>query len=106
VLVHAHRALVFAAAAKQVAEREVQLLRVGVVLHGLDEGVDGLVLLLVEQEVEAAKVGLGRLAVLEPELPDVEARCEPAQHEGDGQADQQPAGIKVHVDVRREGRWR
>ena len=83
VLVHAHRALVFAAAAEQVAEREVQLLRVGVVLHRLDEGVDGLVLLLVQQEVEAAEVGLGRLAVLDLELPQVEARSQPAEHEGD-----------------------
>ena len=43
----------FAAAAEQVAEREVQLGGVGVVLHGLDEGVDGLVVLLVEQQVQA-----------------------------------------------------
>jgi hypothetical protein len=55
VLVHPHGALVFAAAAEQVAQREVQLGGVGVVLDRLDEGVDGLVLLLVEQEVQARK---------------------------------------------------
>jgi hypothetical protein len=43
VLVHPHRAFVLAAAAKQVAQRKVQVAGVGVVLHGLDEGVDGLV---------------------------------------------------------------
>ena len=40
-------------------EGEVQLGGVGVVLHRLDEGVDGLVLLFVEQEVQAPEVGLG-----------------------------------------------
>ena len=73
VFVDPYRALILAPAAKQVAEREVQFLRVGVVLHRLDEGIDRLVLLLVEQEVETAKVGLGRLPVLEPQLPQVEA---------------------------------
>ena len=59
VLVHAHRTFELAAAAEQVAQREVQLGGVGVVLHGLDEGVDGLVLLLVEQQVQALEVGRG-----------------------------------------------
>jgi hypothetical protein len=104
VLVHAHGPLVFAAAAEEVAEREVQLLCVGVVLHGLDEGVDGLVLLLVEEEVEAAEVGLGSLEVLDAQLPKVEARGEPAQDECERQAEQQPAEVKVHVGVRRAGR--
>ena len=63
VLVHAHRALELAAAAEQVAQREVQLGGVGVVLHGLDEGVDGLVLLFVEQQVQALEVGPRRVAV-------------------------------------------
>jgi len=55
VLVHAHRALVLTAAAEQVAQREVQLGGVGVVLHRLDEGVDRLVLLFVQQEVEGPR---------------------------------------------------
>ena len=78
VLVHPHAPLVFAAAAEQVAARKVQLLRVGVVLHRLDERVDGLVLLLIEQEVQATEVGLRRLPVLELQLAQVEARGEPA----------------------------
>ena len=72
VLMHPNRTLVFAAAAKQVAQCEVQLGRVGVVLHRLDEGVDGLVLLLVEQEIEPTEVGLGRLPVLDAQLAQVQ----------------------------------
>ena len=96
VLVHAHRALVFAAAAKQVAEREVQVGGVGVLLHGLDEGVDRLVLLFVEQQVQALEVGLGRIALLAPPLPQVEARSEPAEGEGERQAPAAATGVKVH----------
>ncbi len=46
---------------------------VGVALHGLDESVDGLVLLFVEQVVEAAEVGLGRLPAFDAPLAQVEA---------------------------------
>ena len=42
------------------------------------------------------EVGLRRLAVLDPQLPQVEARGEPAEHEGERQAQQQPAEVKVH----------
>ncbi len=59
VFVHAHRAFVFAATAEQVAEREVQVERVRVMLHGFDEGIDRLVVLLVEQQGQALVVGLG-----------------------------------------------
>ena len=72
VLVHAHGALVLAAAAKQVAQREVELGGVRVALHRLDEGVYGLVLLLIEQEVQALEIGLGRLAVFNAQLPQVQ----------------------------------
>ena len=73
VLVHAHRALVFTTTAEQVAQRKVQLRRVGVVLYGFNEGVNGLVLLFVEQEVQAFEVGLGRLLVLQLQLANVHA---------------------------------
>ncbi len=78
---HAHRALVFAAAAKQVAQRKVQFGGVGVALHGLDERINGLVLLLIEQEIQAFEVGLGRLAVFNAQLAQVQAarRASPAQ---------------------------
>ena len=97
VLVHAHGALVFTPAAEQVAQGEVQLRGVGVVLHGFDEGVDGLVLLLVEQVVEALEIGLGGLAVLEAQLTQVDAGGKPSQHEGDGEPQQEPAQVKVHA---------
>ncbi len=96
VLVHAHGALVLAAAAEQVAEREVQLGGVGVVLHRLDEGVDRLVVLLVEQQVQALVVGLGRLLLLALPLAQVEARGQPAEREGHRQAEQQPLQVKFH----------
>ena len=96
VLVHAHRALEVAAATEQVAQAEVQFGGVRVVLHRLDEGVDGLVLLLVEQQVQALEVGLRRLAAVAPHLAQVEARGHPAQREGHRQRDQQPLQLEVH----------
>ena len=81
-LMHPHGAVVFPPAAKQVAQGEVQLGSVGVVLHGLDEGVDGLVLLFVEQEVQALEVGLGRAPVFGAQLAQIEPRRQPAQHKG------------------------
>jgi hypothetical protein len=88
---HAHGPVVFAPAAKQVAQGKVQLRGVGVVLHGLDEGIDGLVLLLVEQEVQALEVGLGALRFSSTQLAQIDARGQPAQHKGQGQAQQHPA---------------
>ena len=72
-LVHAHRALVLATTPEQVAERKVQFLRVGIVLHCFDESIDGLVLLLVEQEGQAPEIRLGRLPVFHAQLAQVEA---------------------------------
>jgi len=96
VLVHAHGALVFAAAAEQVAQREVQVGGVRILLHRLDEGVDRLVVLLVEQQVQALVVGLGRILLLALPLPQVEAGAQPAEREGHRQAEQQPLQVKVH----------
>ncbi|MCY1361261.1 hypothetical protein D9M69_479220 [compost metagenome] len=70
---HAHGAVVVAAAAKEIAQGKVQFGGVGVALHGFDEGVDGLVLLLVEQVVQAPEVGFGRLAALNAPLPQIES---------------------------------
>ena len=74
VLVDANRALVLAATAEQVAEREVQIGGVGVLLDCFDEGVDRLVVLLVEQKVQALVVDRGRIAPFPPPLPQVEPR--------------------------------
>ena len=70
---------------------------IGVVLNRLDEGVNGLVLLLVEQEIQASEVGLGRPAVFEAQLAQIEARRHPPQYKCDRQAQQQPAYVKFHV---------
>src|SRR6185369_4188413 len=52
VLVHAHGAFVFAAAAKEVAEREMQVGAARILLGRGNEDIDGLVLLFVEQQVQ------------------------------------------------------
>ena len=57
ILVHADRALGFAAAAKQAAQREVQLDRLRIDLDHFDEGLDRLVRLFVEQEIEPLEIG-------------------------------------------------
>ena len=53
VLVDADRALGLAAAAEQITERKVHLGRFRVQLDDLDEGVDGLVGLFVQQEIQS-----------------------------------------------------
>ena len=68
VLVHTYRTLVFAAAAKQITQSEVQLGGVGVVLYGFNESVNCLVLLLVEQVVQAFEVSAWGLAVFKTQL--------------------------------------
>ena len=57
ILMHADRALYLAAPAEQAAQREVQLHRLRIDLDHLDERLDGLVGLLIDEEVEPAEVG-------------------------------------------------
>ena len=94
-----HGALVLTAPAKQVAQRKVEFRCVGVTLDGLNEGVYGLVLLLVEQKIQALEIGLGRTPVLQAHLAQVKPGCEPAQHKSHRQAQQYPAEVKVHAQV-------
>ena len=70
---HAHGALIFATAPKQITQCKVQFRRVRVVLHRLNERVNGLVLLLVEQKIQTLEVGFGRLTVFHAQLPQVQA---------------------------------
>src|SRR5205814_8469200 len=56
VLVHADRAVILAAPAKETSQREVQLDRLGIDLDHLDESLDRLVRLLVQKEVEPLEV--------------------------------------------------
>ena len=88
---HPHGAVVLATAAKQIAQGKVQLGRVRVVLHGLNKGINGLVLLLVEQVVQPFEVGLGGALAFQAHLAPIHARGQPAQHKGQGQAQQNPA---------------
>ena len=99
VLVHAHGPLVFATAPEQVAQGKVQIAGVGVLLDGLDEGVDRLVVLFVEQQIEALEVGLGCFALVATHLPDVEPGSQPSQRKGHRQAEQHPLKVKVHHEA-------
>ena len=101
VLVHTNRTLVLATAAKQIAQGKVQFRRVGVVLYRLDKRINSLVLLLVQQKIEASEIRLGRLAVLQAQLAKVHARSQPAQHKGHRQTHQNQGRIKVHRAGRR-----
>ena len=95
-LVHAHRTLVLAAAAKQVTQREMQLRRVGVTLDRFDEGINGLVLLFIQQKIQAFEVGLGCLVVFDPQLAHIESRSQPAQYKDHWQGEQDQANVKFH----------
>ena len=61
--VHTHGAVVFPAPAEQIAQRKVQLGGVGIVLHRLDKGVNGLILLLIKQKIQPFEVGLWCTAI-------------------------------------------
>ncbi len=61
-LMHANRAIDFAAAAEQIAEREMRLDRIAIEFGQLQEYFDGLVGLLVEQIVQAAEVARRQFA--------------------------------------------
>src|SRR5213596_1144567 len=93
--VHADRALGLAAAAEQAPEREVQLDRLRVDLDHLDEGLDRLVGLLVQQEVEAPEIRARQLPRFREQLLDVDARREPAQPE-EQREPEQPPELEVH----------
>ena len=100
ILVHADRALDFAAAAEQAAQREVQLDGLRIDLDHLDERFDGLVGLLVDEKVETPEVGGGQRARLGQQLLDVDARGEPAQAE-ENRKTEQPPELEFHVLTRR-----
>ena len=73
-LVHTHRTFVFAATAKQIAQSEVQLRGIRVVLHSFNKSINRLVLLLVEQVVQACEVSARGLAVFKTQLAQVDPR--------------------------------
>jgi hypothetical protein len=96
ILVHADRALDLPLAAKQRTQREMQVDRLRVDLDHFDEGLDGLVRLLVQQEIEAAEIGERQRARLAQQVFDIDACGNPAQQE-DRRDRQQPPQLEVHA---------
>src|SRR3990172_1670452 len=88
VLVDADGALDLAAAAEQVPERKVGLDRIRIDLEHADKNLDGLVRLLVEQEIKALELGRWQVQLLGGVAPVLEARRQPAR--GGRQRQQQP----------------
>ena len=97
VLVHANRPFGLTAPAKQAAEGKMQLYGLRVELDHLDEGIDGLVRLLVEQEIEAAKVGARQRLGLGDQVAYVDARGKPAEAEKQRKTKQPPVFEFRHV---------
>ena len=89
------RTIQLATAAEQIAQREMQLDRLGVDLHGQQERINRLVRLLVEQKIQAGKVRTGKTARSAHNMPDINPRSEPAKHKEKRQA-QQPPEFKFH----------
>ena len=101
VLVHADRAVHLAAAAKEAAQRELQLDGLRILLRDLQEGFDRLVRLLVQQEIEAAEVRQRQRARLAQQVLDVDPRRDPAQREEHRRDRQQPPEVEVDRHARR-----
>ena len=87
---HADCALDLAAAAKQRAQREMQLDGLRLDLDDLDERLDRLVRLLVEQEIQAFEIRPRQRARFRDQVLDVDARSEPAEREEERQCEQPP----------------
>src|SRR5258706_7315046 len=99
VFVHADGALHFAAAAEQAAECEVQFYSLRIDLYDLDKGLDSLVGLLVEEEIESLEIRQRQCAGFGYPLLDVDARSKPAEGEEQGKS-QKPPEFKFHVSDR------
>ena len=78
---HPHGSVVLATPPKQVSQREVQFTGFRIVLHGFDEGINRLVLLLIEEEVQAAEIGFRCLLLGSSPLANINPGRHPAQCE-------------------------
>ena len=96
VLVHPHRAFKLATAAEQIAQREVQFGSVWIPLNRFNEGVNRLVLLLIQQVVQTFEIGFGVAAVFQSKLSQVKPRGQPTQPKGYRQTNENPANLQVH----------
>ena len=98
IAVHADRALGFAAAPKQTAQRKVQFDGFRIDLDHFDECLDRLVRLFIEQEIEAFEIGARQRAGFGHQVPDVDARREPAEPEEQRKPEQPPV-FEFHGDA-------
>ena len=90
VLVHADRPFGFTTATEQVAERKMQLDGLRIDLGNLEKGIDGLVRLFVEQEIQALKIGARQGARLMHHLAHIHPCRRPAQREKNRDQQQLP----------------
>ncbi len=97
VLVHADGAFDLALPAKQRTQREMKVDGLRVDLDHFDERFDGLVGLLVQQEVEAAEIRQRQRPRLPQQVLDVDARGDPAHGEEDRRDRQQPPQLEIHA---------
>ena len=93
---HPNGAVVLAPTAKQVAQCKVQFGGVRIVLNRLDEGVNGLILLFIEQVIKPFEISPWCLAVGDAQLAQVETGGQPTQAKSHGQAQQNPGQVKFH----------
>ncbi len=90
-----HRAVEFAAPAKQVAQRMMQFDGLGIQLDDLDERIDRLIVLVVEQQVEPAEVRARQCSVIRGPRPRFETATEPAGREHQRQDNEIPE-LELH----------
>ena len=96
ILMHAYGAIDLALAAKEIAQRKVKVDRLRVDLDHFDERFDGLVRLLVEQEIEAPEIRKRQRPRLAQQMLDVDARGDPPHGEKQRRDGKQPPELKVH----------
>ena len=96
VLVHANGTFNLAAPPEQRTQRKMQLDGLRLDLDDLDERFNGLVWLLIEQEIEAFEIGTRQRARFGQQMLDVDARSQPAQRKKQRQC-QQPPVFNFHV---------
>src|SRR6202022_1885301 len=93
---HADGAVDLALAAKEITQREWKIDRLRVDLDHFDERFDGLVRLLVEQEIQAPEIGKRQRSRLAQQMLDVDARGNPSHGKKQRREGKQPPELKVH----------
>jgi hypothetical protein len=68
-------------------------------LYRFNEGINGFVLLLIEQKVQAFEIGARGLSIVDAQLAQVESGGQPPQAKGGRQANQNPYEVKFHASL-------